>query len=225
MDKVVKHAAASDNKIIPLTRFDLNISSGIIYTIKEHDIKDVIIGLHHKVQTEETFYGPVVERIVHRTLNTIFLYKAHQPVNTLKRMIVAVPQNAEYEKGFQHWFQRLYVITKETGLAMHIYADGKTTGCIKQLNDQKEAPVEIEFTLFENWNEFLIFSREVDKNDLFIIVSSRKSYLSYSKELERMPYYLTKYFNDNSFIIIYPEQAAGTANEEVHFDSALASNV
>ena len=214
MEKAVKHAAATDNEVVPLTRFDLNISNGIIYSIKEHDIKDVIIGLHHKVQTAESFYGPVVEKIVHRTYNTIFVYKAQQPVNTLKRMVVAVPPNAEFEEGFQHWFQRLYVITKETSLQLHIYADQRTSGRIRHLNEQKASPVEIVFTLFEDWNEFLIFSRVVQSNDLFIIISSRKGYLSYSKELEKLPYYLTKYFSNNSFIIIYPEQAAMATNGE-----------
>ena len=222
MEKAVKYAAGTDNQIVPLTRFDLNISNGIIYTIKEHDIKDVIIGLHHKVQTAETFYGPVVERIVHRTFKTIFVYKAQQPVNTLKRMVVAVPHGAEHEEGFYHWFDRLYVMAKETGLALAMYADAKTTERIRSLNEEKESPVDISFSLFDNWSEFLIFSREVEKNDLFIIISSRKGYLSYSKELEKLPYYLTKYFGNTSFLIIYPEQAeSSNIADSLRFDRSL----
>jgi hypothetical protein len=46
MENVIKHAAATDSTVVPINRFDLNISNGIIFTIKEHKITDLIIGMH-----------------------------------------------------------------------------------------------------------------------------------------------------------------------------------
>ena len=42
MEKAINQAAATEDTIIPLTRYDMNISNGIIYTIKEQNITDVI---------------------------------------------------------------------------------------------------------------------------------------------------------------------------------------
>lgn len=225
LEKVVSHATATDNEIIPLTRFDLNIGNGIIYTIKEHDITDVIIGLHHKANEGDDFYGPVIEQIVDRINKTVYVYKATQPVNTLKRIITVVPPNAEFEEGFQHWFNRLYVISKETGLQLFIYGNNKTTKRIEELNQQKESPAAIIFNQFDDWNELLIFSREVKENDLFVIISSRKSHLSYLKELEKLPYYLTKYFKQNSFLIVYAEQLENNTPIKEHFDNTLINDI
>ena len=120
METAVRHAAATDSTIVPLTRFDLNISNGIIYTIKEHNITDVIIGLHHLAKDGKNFLGPVAEKILQNTRETIFIYKSVQPVNTLKRIVATVPPNAEYEQGFLHWFGRLQTMSKETGLPVII---------------------------------------------------------------------------------------------------------
>ncbi len=206
MEKAVKHAAATDNTIVPLKRFDLNISNGIVYTIKEHDITDVIIGLHHLVSANDSFFGHTTERILQRTSETVFIYKALQPINTLKKILVAVPPNAEYEKGFAHWFMRIANISKETGLPLIMYANKLTIGLLKKVKEEQAPSLNIIFEEFEEWQDFLIFSREVKQDDLFIIISSRKGYLSYSQELEKLPKYLTNYFASTSYVILYPEQ-------------------
>lgn len=38
IEKAIAHAAASENSIIPITRYDSSISNGIVYTIKEHSV-------------------------------------------------------------------------------------------------------------------------------------------------------------------------------------------
>ncbi|MEO6546401.1 MAG: cation:proton antiporter [Ferruginibacter sp.] len=206
LEKAIKHAAATDNIIVPLTRFDVNISNGIIYTIKEHRITDTIIGLHQSSKEGDSFLGPVAEKILQNTNETIFIYKAFQPINTLKRIVVVLPPNAEYEQGFIHWFDGLQTMTKETGLAVILYANEASIKVLKETNANTSAPISITYNEFENWEDFLVLTREVKTDDLFIIVSSRKGYLSYTNEIEKLPKYLLKYFVQNSYIILYPEQ-------------------
>lgn len=215
MEKAVKHAASTDNTIVPITRFDLNVSNGIIYTIKEHNIKNVIIGLHHLADQGDEFLGAVAEKIIERAGEMIFIYKAAQPINTLKRIVAAVRPNAEYEYGFEKWFERLQTISRETGLPLFIYANTATLKILEQLNAGGKAPIAISFQEFNDWEEFLVFTREVKQNDLFIIISSRKGYLSYDSFIEKLPAYLTKYFRDNSYILLYPAQFTKEAGADM----------
>jgi hypothetical protein len=205
MDRAVKHAAGTENVIIPLTRFDMNISNGIIYTIKEQRISDVLIGLHHSANQSD-FLGPIAERILHRTSETIFIYKSVQPFNTLKRMVVAVTPKAELEPGFSHWLSKLVTLAKESALSLAIYANELTTKEIEDWNRSRTNSIKIEFNNFINWDDFLIFTRELKSNDLFVIVSSRKGHHSYTPQLDKLPYYLSNYFKSNSFIMVYPNQ-------------------
>ena len=205
IEKALRHAIASDNVITPLTRHDVSISNGIVYTIKENNVTDVVIGLHHNAG-EKDFFGTISERILRGVLETVYIYKAVQPLNTLKRMIVVVPAKAEDEPGFMHWYEKLSGVAKVAGLPIVFYAHGDTITYLERANSNRSQPVKAQYHEFHNWDDFLIFTREVKTNDLFVIVSSRKGYLSYHSQLDKLPHYLLKYFAENSFIILYPKQ-------------------
>jgi Kef-type K+ transport system membrane component KefB/nucleotide-binding universal stress UspA family protein len=211
MEQVIKHAAATDQTVVPINRFDLNISHGIIYTIKEYNITDLVMGMHQLPKDEAGFWGSVTEKIIDRVPGTIFIYKPTQPINTLKRLIVTVPARAEYEPGFQHWATCIQTLSRATSLPLYIYAGLQTIQVLQQINDSHPSPVNNTYVPFDNWAEFLIFSREVKPDDLFIIVSSRKGHLSYEPETEKLPHYLLKYFSHNSYILLYPQQLEGQA--------------
>jgi hypothetical protein len=83
------------------------------------------------------------------------------------------------------------------------------------------------FHEFSNWDDFLIFSRVVKKNDLLIILSSRKGHISYQNQLEKLPYYLSNYFQENSFIMLYPQQIEkGIKMNDIHYpDGSLGETI
>lgn len=205
MDKAVMHAAATENTLIPLTRFDMNISNGIIYTIKEQNITDILIGLHQN-SDQRDFFGYTTERILRRTMETLYIYRSVQPLNTLKRMVVVIPPKAELEPGFLHWFGKLMSIAREAGLTLVFFGHQTTLNELEAQYHKSGRPVKAAFNEFSNWEDFLILGREVRSNDLFVIISSRKGHISYNAQLDKLPYFLTNYFKNSSFIILYPKQ-------------------
>src|SRR5690606_2790607 len=219
MENAIKQAAATENTIIPLTRYDMNVSNAIIYTIKEQNITDVLIGLH-KDSNQKTFLGPITENIISKSRETIYIYKYVQPFNTLKRMLVVVTPKAELEPGFRHWFSRVSTIAKAGGLSVHFYAEERTIEELKKLNLQSSNPVVAIHTPFSRWEDFLILSRELKQNDFLVIISSRKGHFSFQEDLDKLPYYMSRYFTNNSFIILYPKQLEATElpiEREDHF--------
>jgi hypothetical protein len=205
LDKAVSYAAATDHEISPIIRHDANIANGIIYTIKEQNITDTLMGLHQNAD-QKTFFGPTAEKLLRRIWNTLYIYKPLQPLNTFQRIIVAVPANAEKEPGFAHWFEKITVLAKSLGLPVHFYAPYKTQEKIKTLHENSTSKAQIQLKEFNSWDDFLMFSKELKNNDLFIIISARKGTVSYSDDFKKLPYYLTRYFNEHSFIVLYPEQ-------------------
>lgn len=205
LDKAVVHASATENTIIPLIRHDVNVSNGIIYTIKEQNISDIVIGLHHNAD-ENIFFGDKAEQILKRTLETIFIYKPLHPMNTLKRMVVVVPPSAEEEPGFMHWLGKLYRLAKEASMGLVFYAAGETTKELQTILDRHQNALKTVFVPFSNWDDFLIVSRDITPNDLFVVVSSRREHPSYVSALNKIPYYLNNYFKESSLVVIYPKQ-------------------
>lgn len=224
MAQAISRAAATENSIIPLSRFDMNISNGIVYTIKEQQVTDVLIGLHHQSRQQD-FLGPITERILKRTSETVYIYKSLQPLNTLKRMIVTIPPKAELEPGFSHWFMKLTVICKEAGMSALYFGTPETLKELRELSAHTQY-IKQEFRNFDDWEDFLILSRELKPNDLFVIIASRKGHVSYTSQLEKMPNYLARYFSDNSFLVLFPKQLDhGKTGNLDHVDTSLIESI
>lgn len=203
MDMAVKQAASSENTIIPLIRFDMNVSNGVIYTIKEQKITDVLIGISKEANKSDF---PLTENILSKCGDSLFAYKSIQPFNTLKRMVVAVPSNAELEPGFLHWFGKIASIANTGGMPVHFFANDFTIEEIKKVNNNLPEPIVITYNSFSAWQDFLVMTGELKPNDFFVIISSRYGHISHQDNLEKIPYYLSKYFTRYNYMIIYPHQ-------------------
>ncbi|WP_207534168.1 cation:proton antiporter [Desertivirga arenae] len=221
LNKATVHATATASQIIPLNRHDVNISHGIIYTAKEYNITDLVIGLHRNAE-ENNFFGPTAEPILKRITETVYIYKPCQPFNTLKKILVVVPPKAEFEPGFLYWFTKVVKISREAGIPLHFYANAETTNELKRASEIMEGSIKLVFNEFARWEDFLIFSRELKQDDLFVIISSRQAKISYNEQLGKLPYYLSNYFQENSYIIIYPRQLEqGDLSDIQHSNSYL----
>lgn len=205
LEKAMSHAAAAENSLIPVTRYDSSISNGIVYTIKEHGVSDIVIGMH-KQADQHSFLGTKAENIIKRVHETIYIYKPTQPLNTFKRIVVVMPPRAETEPGFLHWLKKLMAIAKEAGMPINFHGTVETNEAIAKITERAADVVKMHFKEFDNWDDFLIFTRELKMNDLFIIVSSRKGHDSYLPQLNKLPYYLSNYFAEQSLIVLYPKQ-------------------
>ncbi|CAN5381347.1 cation:proton antiporter [soil metagenome] len=202
--KAAVAAASTDNVLTELLRYDQNISNGIKSAIREHSISDLILGLHVKSEISDSYLGNLTESILERSRTTTFIYKSVQPLNTIKRHLVVVPDMAEKETGFPFWLLKVWNIARNTGSTLVFYSSVETLNYIRQV--QKIHPVECEFVEFGDWKDFLILSGYCQKDDNLIVVLSRRDKPSYEENMAQVPAYLNKYFTRHSFILIYPIQ-------------------
>lgn len=204
LDKAVHAASAADIYLNALMRYDVNYTNGILSVIKEHNITDLILGLHQKNDISKSFLGKVTEGIIHASNPTTLIYKPAQPIATIKRHIVAIPENAEEELGFPFWVYRVWNIARNTGAKIIFCAPQTTLDIIRNIHANH--PMEAEFKTMHRFSDFLVVSRDVRPDDNLILILSRRNNISYHPKMEDIPLYLNHYFNENSFILIYPVQ-------------------
>lgn len=205
MKTALEQAAGSDTIITPIIRYDQSVSKGILYTIKEHLITDIIIGVTQS-GSKKSLIGVTTDQILSHTEQTVFVHHSVQPFNTLGRIVVVVNKHAEWEEGFNHWVVKVLTISKESGLPLVIYCNPAIKDGIEAINQPSSKPLTITYENWEDWDDFLILSRELQTNDLFIVVISRPGYSSYHAKLAKTSYYLNKYFAKFSYILLYPQQ-------------------
>ncbi len=213
LERAVVTASSSDMTLKKIVRYDMSIANGITGVIREHHITDLILGLHIKKGISESFIGKLTENIISKCDTTTYVYKPAQPISTIKRHIIIVPLHAEKVIGFPFWLSTILNIPKNTGSKLVFYAGESTIKLIKSLLSKHA--IEAEFKLFEDWSDFLIISRDVKINDNLIIVLSRVNKPSYNEHMMKIPGYLDKYFQSNSFILLYPIQIGVKDSEAI----------
>ena len=217
LEKAAMITASADVPLRQITRYDLNIASGIIHTAKEYAVTDIVIGLHRKTNLMDSFFGTMTENLLKGTNRQIMIAKLLMPVNTLRRIVVAVPDKAEYEKGFLKWMTQLCRMGKQLGCRVHFFATEDTLKHLRALTEKQEANTFTEFSLLEEWDDLLLLTGQVNYDHLFVVVSSRKGSISYQTSFERLPSQISKYFANNSLLIVYPDQLGDDPQEIVSF--------
>ena len=206
----------ADASVKTVLRYDLNIAQGIIHTLKEYAVTDVVIGLHRKTNLMDSFFGTMTENLLKGTHRQIMIAKLLMPVNTLRRIVVAVPEKAEYEVGFMKWVVQLCRMGKLLGCRVHFFATEDTLRHLRAVVEKQEANTFTEFSVLEEWDDLLLLTGQVNFDHLFVVVSARKGSISYQTSFERLPSQVSKYFADASLLIIYPDQL-GDPQEIVSF--------
>ncbi|KFD38759.1 sodium/hydrogen exchanger [Schleiferia thermophila str. Yellowstone] len=204
LEKAVITASGADVRLQDILRYDVNVVNAITGTIKEKKITELILGLNPQKGLSKNFLGNLTEGILAKNNVTTLIYKPAQPLATIKRHLVVVPDKAEKEIGFLFWMYKIWNISKNSGAKVVFYSTENTSKIIKSINERQ--PINCEFNVFDDWDDFLILSRDVRIDDNIIIQLSRPHKPSYQLNMVKVPHYLNKYFMQNNFILVYPIQ-------------------
>lgn len=205
LQTAVNTAAATDTQMKDLLRYDLSVSNAIASVVKEREITDLVVGLHKEKDIPAAFLGHIVESVLAESSVSTFIYKPAQPISTVRRHLIIIPELAEKEIGFNQIIFRLRNVTQNTGAATVFYGSEATLNALKKLLAKKSG--EASYIEFNDWDDFLIIFRDIKPDDTMWIILSRKEGLSYAPAMARIPKYLNKYFQANSFVLAYPVQA------------------
>lgn len=223
LERAAKITASAGVELKCISRYDLNIAAGIIHTAKEHGATDVIIGLHWKVNIVDSFFGMLTENLLKGLHREVMVARFLIPINTLRRIIVAVPPKAEYEAGFQKWVDHFCRMGTTLGCRVHFFANEQTGNLLQALVKKKHSDTLTEFSRLDEWEDLLLLTGQVNYDHLLVVISARRGSISYDSSFEKLPGQLGRYFTNNSLIVLYPDQL-GDPQDALSFSNPQGSN-
>lgn len=223
LERAAKITASAGVELKCISRYDLNIAAGIIHTAKEHGATDVIIGLHWKVNIVDSFFGMLTESLLKGLHREVMVARFLIPINTLRRIIVAVPPKAEYEAGFQKWVDHFCRMGTTLGCRVHFFANEQTGNLLQGLVKKKHSDTLTEFSRLDEWEDLLLLTGQVNYDHLLVVISARRGSISYDSSFEKLPSQLGRYFTNNSLIVLYPDQL-GDPQDALSFSNPQGSN-
>jgi Kef-type K+ transport system membrane component KefB/nucleotide-binding universal stress UspA family protein len=215
-------ASATDNSVQELLRYDLSVVNGINSIAKEHKITDLIIGMHKSIDENDKILGKKTERLIETSNLTTLIYRPVQPLGTIKRHLIIIPENAEKETGFHFWLLKIWNLARNTGSTIVFYGSKQTLREIQLI--QKRHPIQAKFVEFSDWEGILTLSKEIKIDDNVVFVLSRKKHISYDPIMEKISTYINKYFTTNNATIIYPKQNPIDDKEQVNYKNPSVHN-
>lgn len=195
-----------------IERYDLNTVTGIVNTVKERNITDVVLGIHARGTVMDSFFGSKVDELLSKLNKMVIVTRCYIPINTVTRIVVAVPAKAEFETGFELWVIRLSNMAKRVGCRLIFYASTETIPYIKGVIHKNQFEIRVEYNMMNNWDDFVMLTNVVREDDLLVVISARRTSMSFSSELEETPNLLSRYFNHSNLLVIFPEQFGATPN-------------
>lgn len=229
LDMAAKYANAADVPVQTQSRLAVNFVTATVHAFRENSASELLIGMHRRRHSDESFLGMFANGLIKRLSRQIIIVSMHIPANTIRKIVVAVPEKAEYEKGFYRWINRIARMAEDLGCPVVFYASEMTNLLILNYMRERHKTAPADYEILESWNDFPALRHELSRDSLLVVVTARKGSISYQSAFAQLPSQLTSSFADKSLMIVYPDQQE--ENNEAYafvdphnYDSSTASN-
>ena len=219
-EQLKRQASASEVELQTQVRLATNIANGIKHAFREFNCSEVIMGMHVHTNQNAKFWGDFIQSLYNGLNRQIMLSRFVQPLNTLRRIRVAVPSRAEFEPGFHRWLERLSRLADELDCRIEFHGREESLKLIAEYIDNHHPSVRAEYTPMGHWNELPQLAAHIADDHLFVVVTARKGTISYKNALERLPDELQKYFSGKNLMIIFPDQYGEQKEDSMSFTEA-----
>ena len=206
LDHLCHLASASDVPMVTQVRVAANIANGIKHAFKEFQASEILMGLHFHKEINRSFWGEFTRSLYNGLSRQIIVTRILQPLNTIRRIQVAIPSRAEFEPGFYRWLERLARMAGNLECRITFHGRNETLQLVNEFIRNRFPSVRAEYEEMAHWKELPTLGSQVREDHLFVIVTARKGTISYKTAMERLPEELNKFIKGKTIMIIFPDQ-------------------
>ena len=206
LDHLCHLASASDVPMVTQVRVAANIANGIKHAFKEFQASEILMGLHFHKEINRSFWGEFTRSLYNGLSRQIIVTRILQPLNTIRRIQVAIPSRAEFEPGFYRWLERLARMAGNLECRIAFHGRNETLQLVNEFIRNRFPSVRAEYEEMAHWKDLPALGSQVREDHLFVIVTARKGTISYKTAMERLPEELNKFIKGKTIMIIFPDQ-------------------
>lgn len=207
LSHAVVHAAAAEVPVNPVTTVDYNIASGIARAVSEKLGSVVVIGWNGSVSARSRIFGSILDQLLQDIDEMVMVAKIEKPLNTLNRVLVAVPPFASLETGFASAMRSLKIMADQIGGELFFVITDERKETVEKRIKKVKPNLASEFQSIPKWSELPSWlDEQIQENDLFVLLSAREGTLSWRPALDRLPRVVAQKYPGLSFITVYPSE-------------------
>ena len=154
------------------------------------------------------------EQFIERSGKSVVIYHEQQPLNTISRLVVAVPRYAEKERDFISCFGQIRRLSSQIGAKVVFYCNNDTKRPLQALCARPGKYLRASYRELTDWEDVLQIAKQIQQDDLLVLVQSRKSTASYNPLFTQVPRMLKEFFGSYSTLLLYPEQSTHSEGQD-----------
>lgn len=155
------------------------------------------------------------EQFVERSGKSVVIYHEHQPLNTINRLIVAVPRYAEKERDFISCFGQIRRLSSQIGAKVIFYCNDDTKRPIQALCARPGKYLRASYRELNDWEDVLQIAKQIQKDDMLVLVQARHATPSFNPLFAQVPAMLKEFFAGYSTLLLYPEQRTHAEGQDI----------
>lgn len=213
LERMTKLAAGMDVRLQTQSRLATNVANGIVHAFKEYDASELVAGMHSIEEGTASSFGNTDDSLMSKLNRQIMFARLQQPLNTIRRIHVAIPEHSEYEYGFYRWIERVLRLASNLQCKISFYGKHVPLAIIQHFAEKKHENVVAEYSEYSGTERLAKITASIAKDHLLIIVCGRKGTLSYNVQSEKLPAMLRNELAKCSVILLYPDQYGPAVDE------------
>lgn len=192
---------------------DKTDDSWLVMTVAEnrhYELRELseLSELHRPEYANESDWSEA-SQLINSQSKAAIVYHPTQPINTISRILVAVPRYAEKERDFISCFGFVRRLSSQIGARVIFFTNEDTQKALQAFCRRKGKFLRASYREMENWEDVLMVAKQMKPDDLIVLINARPSTPSYNPLFEQVPDMLRRFFHEHSYILVYPEQETG----------------
>lgn len=213
-------AASAGINLKKVVRSSVNPITGLSHLMKDFETSEIIMGYHLTAGKIPTNYSSVTSEMLAAISRQIIILHTTRPINTIRRIQVAVPLKAEKEPGFVRWLNHVLRLARQLDCHISFYCDEAAWHRIANRWQKHYGKVKVSCHQFRDYNQIATLKQNLADDHLIVFIAARTGGPSYHPYMQKLPSVVSNHYGDNSVMIIYPDQY-GTEKRLTAFSTGL----
>nr|HPO50096.1 cation:proton antiporter [Spirochaetota bacterium] len=218
-EKIVSHAVAEsvavNVNVTPITRVDLNISSGILKAVRDLRITCIITGWNGNKSSIGKIFGCTIDPIIEGSTQIMIVNKIVRSFRTCERIILLIPPLVEKQTGFQELFEIIKNISEQLQTAITIVANEDTVRNAQNAMQKTKMTLLTGIIRLKNWKDITqTLDNIIKETDLVALFSARITRPAWQPILNKLPGIISKKYPKNNIMTLFPAEEKWLDNFE-----------
>ena len=145
------------------------------------------------------------------------------PLNVHKNIVLICPYFAEKEPGFYKWVISILRVASQLSTGVHVYGPAEVELAMEEFVRLNNVSQKIEYKGNIDLGDVGDLVPRIQPYDIIVLVSSREGGISYTPALDMLPKKMSKQFQSNSLVFIYP--ATASENEISNYEQEISGGL